>query len=329
MDAMSEPRTMAVSGHETPNQSVPTVDGGLLSELLASASGGGQEATVAELIAPLDVDQLRGLVTELAAQIDQAGAAVPANGPAGVCDLAIAASAPIFGTTSEVVLSAQRSRPVSDARAVAMSAARASGISIPSIAEHFDKDHTSVIHAVRRTADRPRLTDAAARVADRIAIRFETERTKASTGPATPVWLAAGTTEPAGSIRAAVVAAAAEFGTTTETLVGPDRNRIASDGRAVAMRVARSHGHTLTAVAAHFEREHTTVLHAILRVQDTPPLARLAETIAAAGSPPDHGSNGGIADVVEANSQPTHTATIQPQGLPGSEQTRPALSVAR
>lgn len=127
---------------------------------------------MADLIGPLDADQLRSLVTVLAVQVDQTMPSAPATGPAAVCELAINAAAPMFGTTPEAILSAERSRPVSDARAVAMTAAREVGLTLPAIAEHFNKDHGSVIHAVRRTAERPRLADAAARVSECVNDRY-------------------------------------------------------------------------------------------------------------------------------------------------------------
>lgn len=114
-----------------------------LADLVLGAAGRGKHDQVADLIAPLDADQLRSLVTVLAVQTMPSA---PATGPAAVCELAINAAAPMFGTTPEAILSAERSRPVSDARAVAMTAAREVGLSLPTIAEHFNKDHGSVIH---------------------------------------------------------------------------------------------------------------------------------------------------------------------------------------
>ncbi|MDN4174893.1 helix-turn-helix domain-containing protein [Nocardioides sp. SOB77] len=110
-----------------------------LAGLVLDAAGRGQHDQVADLIAPLDADQLRSLVTVLAVQVDQTMPSAPATGPAAVCELAINAAAPMFGTTPEAILSAERSRPVSDARAVAMTAAREVGLSLPAIAEHFNK----------------------------------------------------------------------------------------------------------------------------------------------------------------------------------------------
>ena len=144
-----------------------------LAGLVLDAAGRGDQDHVNDLIAPLDADQLRSLVTVLAVQVDQSmPASSGATGPAAVCELAINATAPMFGTTSEAILSAARSRPVSDARAVAMTVAREAGLSLPAIAEHFNKDHGSVIHAVRRTADRPRLADAAARLSEHVNSRY-------------------------------------------------------------------------------------------------------------------------------------------------------------
>ena len=127
-----------------------------LAGLVLDAAGRGHHDQVADLIAPLDVDQLRSLVTVLASQVDQTmPASSGATGPAAVCELAINAAAPMFGTTPEAILSAERSRPVSDARAVAMTVARQAGLSLPSIAEHFNKDHGSVIQPLAASR-RPR-----------------------------------------------------------------------------------------------------------------------------------------------------------------------------
>ena len=106
---------------------------------LLDAAGRGEHDQVAHLIAPLDADQLRSLVTVLAVQVDQTMPSAPATGPAAVCELAINAAAPMFGTTPEAILSAERSRPISDARAVAMTATREVGLSLPAIAEHFKR----------------------------------------------------------------------------------------------------------------------------------------------------------------------------------------------
>ena len=75
------------------------------------------------------------------------------------------AAAVAFDTTPEVLLGADRSRAVADARAVAMTAARIHGRSLPTIARHFDRDHTTVLQATRRIEKTPPLRDLAAKIA--------------------------------------------------------------------------------------------------------------------------------------------------------------------
>ena len=66
--------------------------GRLLAGLVLHAAGRGEHDQVADLIAPLDADQLRSLVTVLAVEVDQTMPAAPATGPAAVCELAINAA---------------------------------------------------------------------------------------------------------------------------------------------------------------------------------------------------------------------------------------------
>ncbi|MBM0128193.1 helix-turn-helix domain-containing protein [Pimelobacter simplex] len=253
-----------------------------LAGLILDAAGRGEHDQVADLIAPLDAEQLRSLVTVLAAEVDQSAPASSATGPAAVCELAINAAAPMSGVTPEAILSAERSRPVSDARAVAMTAARETGLSLPAIAEHFNKDHGSVIHAVRRTAERPRLADAAARVSEHINSHYTARLPRAEENVVDlPQRPPASTFEPYGPVEHAVVAAAEAFNTTPEVLLGTDRSRAAADARAVAMTAARIHGHSLPTIARHFDRDHTTVLQSTRRIEKTPPLRDLAAKIAA------------------------------------------------
>lgn len=247
------------------------------------AAGRGDHDLVAELVAPLNAPQLRSLVTVLAAQVDQTLPAADATGPAAVCGLAITAAAHLFDTTPDAILSAERTRTVSDARAAAMTAARSAGLTLPAIAEHFDKDYGSVAHAIRRTASRPRLDDAAATIGEHINRRYA-ERLPRTGREAEPVDKPGpgqvSTFETTNLIEHAVVAAAAAFNTTPERIVGPDRSRMACDARAVAMAAARLHGQSLPRIAAHFDRDHTAVLHATRRIDKTPPLKALAVSIA-------------------------------------------------
>lgn len=268
--------------------------GRVLAATVLAAAGRGDRSAIAELTAPLDVDQLRSLVVTLAVQVDQVMPDQAASGPAAVCELAINASAPLFGVTPEDVRSPQRSRPVCDARAVAMTAARENGLSLPAIAEEFGKDHGSVIHAVRRTQQRPRLADAAARVTQHVSDRY-TERLPRAQEPPTPA--PASSFEPQDLVDHAVVAAAQAFATTPETLIGADRTRAAADARGVAMTAARMRGQSLPQIARHFDRDHTTVLHATRRIEKTPPLRDLAAKIASelATEPAEAGDNSRLA----------------------------------
>lgn len=252
--------------------------GRLLAATVLAAAGRGDRSAITELTAPLDVDQLRTLVATLAVQVDQVMPDQAASGPAAVCELAINAAAPMFGVTPDDIRSPQRSRPVSDARAVAMTAARENGLSLPAIAAEFGKDHGSVIHAVHRTQQRPRLADAAARVTQHVNDRYTERlpRPDAATAAAVPE----STFEPHDLVDHAVVAAAQAFATTPETLIGADRTRAVADARGVAMTAARMRGQSLPQIARHFDRDHTTVLHATRRIEKTPPLRDLAAKIA-------------------------------------------------
>ncbi len=77
-----------------------------------------------------------------------------------------------------------------------------------------------------------------------------------------------------------MVAAAQAFATTPEMLIGADRTRAAADARGVAMTAARMRGQSLPQIARHFDRDHTTVLHATRRIEKTLPLRDLAAKIA-------------------------------------------------
>ncbi|GAB3996445.1 helix-turn-helix domain-containing protein [Nocardioides marmoraquaticus] len=148
---------------------------------MASLAAAGDNDGVHQLLAPLEPDQLRALVLTMATnqaaspqhRTHTAAVDVDLSSPSAVCDVAVTQAAQGFGTTPEAILGADRHRTVTDARAVAMTAVRRSGLTLTAIADHFDKDHTSVIHAVRRTEDNPRLLSAATSIGERIASRYE------------------------------------------------------------------------------------------------------------------------------------------------------------
>lgn len=297
----------------------PDHGGRPLAATVLAAAGCGDRSAIAELTAALEVEQLRSLVATLAVQVGQVMPAAAASGPAAVCELAINASAPLFGVTPEDIRSPQRSRPISDARAVAMTAARENGLSLPAIAEQFGKDHGSVIHAVRRTQQRPRLADAAARVTQHVSDRY-TERLPRIQETAAPV--PQSTFEPHDLVDHAVVAAARAFDTTPDTVIGADRTRATADARGVAMTAARMRGQSLPQIARHFDRDHTTVLHATRRIEKTPPLRDLAAKIA--GELPDEPSEAGNNTRTAAGLETVGAVSSEPAGprSPGAQHER-------
>lgn len=113
-------------------------------------------------------EQLRTLAVALATQVnatENATGEVADVGPDGVCAIAIATAAQAFGTTRDAVLSADRHRAVTDARAVAMTAARRGGLTLPAIAAAFGgRDHTTVMYAQGKVANDPRLNAVCTRI---------------------------------------------------------------------------------------------------------------------------------------------------------------------
>ena len=106
------------------------------------------ESKVAHIVAQMSREQLQALVVALATQVNTSATAtgtIPDAGPDVICAIAVTAAAQSLGTTSDAVLSADRHRAVTDARAVAMTAARRGGATLPAIAAHFGKDHTTVM----------------------------------------------------------------------------------------------------------------------------------------------------------------------------------------
>lgn len=243
------------------------------------------------MLESLTSTQLRTVVVTLATRA--AGDPSPApdlTSPAQICEVAIAAAAAQFCTTPEAVRSPARSREITDARSVAMAAARSSGLSLPAIGAEFDRDHTTVMHAVNRVADRPRLAAAAAQITDRIVTAQQQSATPqraplrlvTNSEPQAPRPTAVGAADESrlGRVSAAIEAAARTFGTTPEALRGPDRDRPVAEARAVAMTAARMTGMSLPKIAAEFDRHHTAVLQAVRRVEQIPPMRELAERIA-------------------------------------------------
>ncbi|MDP3893893.1 MAG: chromosomal replication initiator DnaA, partial [Nocardioides sp.] len=101
--------------------------------LVANATQSVLERTLDQM----NAEQLRSLAIAFATQVNAAETAtgeVADVGPDGICAIAIATAAQSFGTTRDAVLSADRHRAVTDDRAVAMTAARRGGLTLPAIA---------------------------------------------------------------------------------------------------------------------------------------------------------------------------------------------------
>ena len=136
----------APSPDASPDEELTAKQAAAFAALVAEAD----QSAVTYTLDQMSAEQLRSLAIALATQVNAAETAtgeVPDVGPDGICAIAVATAAHSFGTTRDAVLSADRHRAVTDARAVAMTAARRGGMTLPAIAAHFGKDHTSVMYA--------------------------------------------------------------------------------------------------------------------------------------------------------------------------------------
>lgn len=167
-------RLRIVDDQHDPTEAAATTAGELTAKqaaafaaLVAHANQSAVERTLDEM----NAEQLRTLAIALARQVnatENANGEVSDVGPDGVCAIAIATAAQSFGTTRDAVLSADRHRVVTNARAVAMTAARRGGLTLPAIASYFGKDHTSVMYAQTKVANNPRLNAVCARIVDQL-----------------------------------------------------------------------------------------------------------------------------------------------------------------
>ena len=140
-------------------------------------------AAVSYTLEQMNADQLRSLALALAIQVNAVEAAageVADVGPDALCAIAVASAAQAFGTTRDAVLSTDRHRAVTDARAVAMTAARRGGLTLPAIGAYFGKDHTTVMYSLTKVANNPRLET----VCNRIVDQLDDHYTQPTTAPA-------------------------------------------------------------------------------------------------------------------------------------------------
>lgn len=129
----------------------------------------GSRGEVARALDDLGPDELRGLAVALALHVEMRESPY---GPEAVCDDAIDRSAAAFGVPRTAVCSGDRHRTVADARAVAMTAARRIGLTLPEIAAHFGRDHTVVMYSVAKVDSTPRLDAACRQITGQIATRL-------------------------------------------------------------------------------------------------------------------------------------------------------------
>lgn len=184
---MTTPETSSRRFRLVDVQQDPTADvAGPDSELTAKQAAAfaalvanGNQSAVEGTLDQMNTEELRALAIALATQVnatvgatDDANEEVADVGPDGVCAIAIASAAQSFGTTRDAILSPDRHRAVTDARAVAMTAARRAGLTLPAIAAAFGKNHTSVMYAQSKVTNNPRLNAVCARVVDQLDAHF-------------------------------------------------------------------------------------------------------------------------------------------------------------
>jgi hypothetical protein len=196
-------RRLRLVGKQDP-ATAATPDGELTAKhavAFAALVAEGNESAVGFTLDQMSAEQLRALAIALATQVNAAETAtgeVADVGPEGICAIAVATAAQSFGTTRDAVLSADRHRAVTDARAVAMTAARGGGMTLPAIASYFGKDHTTVMYAQNKVANNPRLNAVCTRIVDHLEEHYVVptsiagdDTAAAATGRSTTLQLAA------------------------------------------------------------------------------------------------------------------------------------------
>lgn len=125
-------------------------------------------------------------------------------------------------------------------------------------------DVTTVLHAATgEPYELDQILESAEADALRCLVRDLVDRLQPGTEPGSgPEWICA----------EAARQAAHMFGVAPEALRTKDRHRPVSDARAIAQCVARENELTLTAIAAYFGQDHTSVMHSIKKVAASPRL---------------------------------------------------------
>lgn len=164
--AASSPRRRSRGGTVVRPGRRPATGPSTVSDFVHAVSTG----SAGRLLDALDHEELRRLVVELAEQLAMTtsrGLEFP-DQQTGLCAEAARLSAQAFGLPVEVLTERGRRRPVADARAVAQSALRSCGLSLPAIGSYFGQHHATVLHSIDKVASQPRLHHVAARITEHL-----------------------------------------------------------------------------------------------------------------------------------------------------------------
>lgn len=119
-------------------------------------------AAVADVLTGLDTTTLHALTVVLAARC------VPDTPEAEKVTQAVHRAAGALGTTASIVLSTSRQREAIDARGVACYVGYLLGMNYSAIGREIGRDHSTVMAAVSRVGQTPRLRKLATRIAENL-----------------------------------------------------------------------------------------------------------------------------------------------------------------
>lgn len=129
---------------------------------------------VGRILAGLSTRQLRSLAVRLAGHVNiDMPLTVPPLSPERAIESCITQAADQFGVSAIAIKSTSRRRDHIDARHVAAYAARLCGGSYPSIGAALHRDHSTVMNAVGRVAELPRLRAVAHQIATNVGGSFD------------------------------------------------------------------------------------------------------------------------------------------------------------
>lgn len=155
----------------------PEVDTKILAQAAASlvvAVNDRDHVEVGQILAGLSLRQLRSLCVRLAGHVNvDKPLQVSPMSRERVIEASITHAADAFGVSAIAIKSSSRRRDHIDARHVAAYAARLSGAPYTSIGEAMNRDHSTIMNAVGRVAELPRLRGIAHQIATKIGGSFD------------------------------------------------------------------------------------------------------------------------------------------------------------